>query len=284
MIYSRGDRRAGRAGRRDRHPGRRDAGGQGRAALRPSARRSARSARPARPAANRLARDADLVIGVGTRWSDFTTASKTAFQDPDVRFVNINVAGFDAAKHAALPARRPTRARRSRRCADALAGHRVDAGMVARAPPRSRPRGAREVARARRRRPRAAAQPGRGHRRRQRRRRAARRRRVRGRLAARRPAQAVARARPEGLPPRVRLLVHGLRDRGRHGRQAGRARARGVRDGRRRLVPDDAGRDRDRGAEGIKIVVVLVDNHGYASIGALSRSVGSAASARSTGA
>ena len=53
-------------------------------------------------AANRLARDADLVIGIGTRYSDFTTASKTAFQGPDVRFVNINVTGFDAAKHAAL--------------------------------------------------------------------------------------------------------------------------------------------------------------------------------------
>jgi 3D-(3,5/4)-trihydroxycyclohexane-1,2-dione acylhydrolase (decyclizing) len=53
-------------------------------------------------AANRLAKDADLVIGIGTRYSDFTTASKTAFQDPNVRFVNINVTGFDAAKHAAL--------------------------------------------------------------------------------------------------------------------------------------------------------------------------------------
>ncbi len=54
------------------------------------------------PAANRIAREADLVIGIGTRYSDFTTASKTAFQDPGVRFVNINVAEFDAAKHAAL--------------------------------------------------------------------------------------------------------------------------------------------------------------------------------------
>src|SRR5919206_1183401 len=53
-------------------------------------------------AANRLAREADLVIGVGTRWSDFTTASKTAFQDPGVRFVNINVASLDAAKHSGL--------------------------------------------------------------------------------------------------------------------------------------------------------------------------------------
>src|SRR5215203_3010215 len=39
-------------------------------------------------AANRAAREADLVIGVGTRWSDFTTASKTAFQNEEVRFVN----------------------------------------------------------------------------------------------------------------------------------------------------------------------------------------------------
>jgi 3D-(3,5/4)-trihydroxycyclohexane-1,2-dione acylhydrolase (decyclizing) len=54
-------------------------------------------------AANQLAREADLVLGIGTRYSDFTTASKTAFQHPDVRFVNINVASFDAAKHSALP-------------------------------------------------------------------------------------------------------------------------------------------------------------------------------------
>jgi 3D-(3,5/4)-trihydroxycyclohexane-1,2-dione acylhydrolase (decyclizing) len=54
-------------------------------------------------AANRLAKDADLVIAIGTRLSDFTTASKTAFQNPSVRFVNINVAEFDAFKHAALP-------------------------------------------------------------------------------------------------------------------------------------------------------------------------------------
>src|SRR5207253_7073956 len=53
-------------------------------------------------AANRIAAEADLVIGVGTRWSDFTTASKTAFRNPDVRFVNVNVADFDAHKHAGL--------------------------------------------------------------------------------------------------------------------------------------------------------------------------------------
>jgi 3D-(3,5/4)-trihydroxycyclohexane-1,2-dione acylhydrolase (decyclizing) len=53
-------------------------------------------------AANRVAREADLVIGIGTRWTDFTTASKSAFGDPDVRFINVNVAEFDAHKHAGL--------------------------------------------------------------------------------------------------------------------------------------------------------------------------------------
>ena len=54
-------------------------------------------------AANRLAREADLVIGIGTRYTDFTSASMTAFQNPQVRFVNINTAEFDAYKVAALP-------------------------------------------------------------------------------------------------------------------------------------------------------------------------------------
>lgn len=53
--------------------------------------------------ANIIAREADLVIGIGTRYSDFTTASKTAFQADGVRFININVAEFDAYKHHALP-------------------------------------------------------------------------------------------------------------------------------------------------------------------------------------
>ena len=52
-------------------------------------------------AANALAREADLVIGIGTRYSDFTTASRTVFAAEDVRFVNVNVARFDAAKHGA---------------------------------------------------------------------------------------------------------------------------------------------------------------------------------------
>jgi 3D-(3,5/4)-trihydroxycyclohexane-1,2-dione acylhydrolase (decyclizing) len=83
-------------------------------------------------AANRLAREADVVVGVGTRWSDFTTASKSAFQDPDVRFVNVNVAAFDAAKHAGAAvvcdAREGLHALRA-----ALAGHRADPGWSRRA-------------------------------------------------------------------------------------------------------------------------------------------------------
>ena len=46
-------------------------------------------------AANLLAADADLVIAIGTRLGDFTTASKTSFQTPAVKFININVAEFD---------------------------------------------------------------------------------------------------------------------------------------------------------------------------------------------
>jgi 3D-(3,5/4)-trihydroxycyclohexane-1,2-dione acylhydrolase (decyclizing) len=53
--------------------------------------------------ANIMAREADLVIGIGTRYSDFTAASKTAFQNPDVRFININVAELDAFKLGAIP-------------------------------------------------------------------------------------------------------------------------------------------------------------------------------------
>ena len=54
-------------------------------------------------AANRLAGQADLIIGIGTRYSDFTTCSVTAFQNPAVSFININVTEFDASKQSALP-------------------------------------------------------------------------------------------------------------------------------------------------------------------------------------
>ena len=188
------------------------------------------------------------MIGIGTRWSDFTTASKSAFQDPGVRFVNINVARFDAAKHGALPL---------------VADARVALEALREALPAGACRAGWEIARAEEaewwpaRSPAAVAPPepgappapGGGDRRGQRRGRRARRRRLRRRLDC--PATCTssgARAtRRQGLPRRVRLLVHGLRDPGRDGRQARGARARGVRAGRRRLLPDGAGRARDRG-------------------------------------
>ncbi|REE86221.1 3D-(3,5/4)-trihydroxycyclohexane-1,2-dione acylhydrolase (decyclizing) [Paenibacillus taihuensis] len=49
-------------------------------------------------AANKLAQEADIIIGIGTRYSDFTTASKSAFTNPDVQFININVSAFDSSK------------------------------------------------------------------------------------------------------------------------------------------------------------------------------------------
>jgi len=55
------------------------------------------------PGAYKFTSEADLIIGIGTRYSDFTTASKTAFQNPEVKFININVAEFDSFKHSALP-------------------------------------------------------------------------------------------------------------------------------------------------------------------------------------
>ncbi len=53
--------------------------------------------------ANALAREADVVLGVGTRWSDFTTASRSIFANDDVRFINLNVAPIDSTKHSGLP-------------------------------------------------------------------------------------------------------------------------------------------------------------------------------------
>jgi 3D-(3,5/4)-trihydroxycyclohexane-1,2-dione acylhydrolase (decyclizing) len=83
-------------------------------------------------AANVIAREADLVIGLGTRWSDFTTASRTAFQHPAVRFVNVNVAELDAHKHGGLAMIADARAALEDLSA-ALAGHQVDAAYRAHA-------------------------------------------------------------------------------------------------------------------------------------------------------
>ena len=79
-------------------------------------------------AANRLAHEADVVIGIGTRWSDFTTMSKSAFENADVRFVNVNVSVPDAHKHAGVALVGDARA-----TLDALAAfsYRVDDGYRA---------------------------------------------------------------------------------------------------------------------------------------------------------
>jgi 3D-(3,5/4)-trihydroxycyclohexane-1,2-dione acylhydrolase (decyclizing) len=76
-------------------------------------------------AANRIAADADVVIGIGTRWSDFTTASKTSFRNPDVQFVNVNVADFDAAKLNGIALVADARATLERLAA-VLEGHQVE--------------------------------------------------------------------------------------------------------------------------------------------------------------
>ncbi|AUA13711.1 3D-(3,5/4)-trihydroxycyclohexane-1,2-dione acylhydrolase (decyclizing) [Streptomyces sp. SID8382] len=75
--------------------------------------------------ADDLGRTADLVIGVGTRYSDFTTASATLFADPSVRFLNLNIAPFDAHKLAATTVVADARAALEALTAE-LAGHRVD--------------------------------------------------------------------------------------------------------------------------------------------------------------
>jgi len=76
-------------------------------------------------AANRIAADCDLVVGVGTRYGDFTTASKTAFRAAGVRFVNVNVAEHDAAKHAGIALVGDARATLER-LTELLEGHAVD--------------------------------------------------------------------------------------------------------------------------------------------------------------
>ncbi|WP_435241758.1 3D-(3,5/4)-trihydroxycyclohexane-1,2-dione acylhydrolase (decyclizing) [Streptomyces cucumeris] len=75
--------------------------------------------------ADDLARDADLVIGVGTRYSDFTTASATLFADPAVRFVNLNITPFDAHKLSATTLVADARAGLEALVRE-LSGHRVD--------------------------------------------------------------------------------------------------------------------------------------------------------------
>ena len=82
-------------------------------------------------AANALAREADVVLGIGTRYSDFTTASRTAFRNPDVRFVNLNVAAFDAGKHSGVSLVADARAG-IEALTETLAGYRVEESYTTR--------------------------------------------------------------------------------------------------------------------------------------------------------
>jgi 3D-(3,5/4)-trihydroxycyclohexane-1,2-dione acylhydrolase (decyclizing) len=227
-------------------------------------------------AANRLAREADLVIGVGTRWSDFTTASKSAFQDPGVRFVNVNVASYDAAKHSGLQLVADARVALDA-LREALAGRRADAAWSARAGEESAAF-AREVARVVA--PRAGAPPHQAG--------------VIGAIndAAGETGVVVCAA---GSAPGDLHKLWRARDpagKGYHveygyscmgyeipGGMGVKLAAPErdvfvlVGDGSYLMAPGDLA---TAVAEGIGIVVVIVDNGGYASIGALSRSVGSA--------
>lgn len=81
------------------------------------------------PGANAVARSADVVVGVGTRYSDFTTASQTLFAHPDVAFVGVNVAGSDAAKLSGIPVVADARAALED-LAGALAGWRAPAELA----------------------------------------------------------------------------------------------------------------------------------------------------------
>ena len=223
VIYAEATEALRRARRGDRHPGRRDPGRQGLAALRPPAVRSARSAPPARrPPTRSPARptssSASAPAGATSR-----PPRAALFADPDVRFINLNVAAVRRAQARRPAAGRATPARASRRSPRRSPATRVDDATE-----RAR-RLAAELGRDRSSAPTRSATtplPAQSE--------------VIGavnRVAgprdvvvcaagshARRPAQAVAHARPEGLPRRVRLLVHGLRDRRRPRRQAGRAR------------------------------------------------------------
>ncbi|MEU1032911.1 3D-(3,5/4)-trihydroxycyclohexane-1,2-dione acylhydrolase (decyclizing) [Streptomyces mirabilis] len=77
-----------------------------------------------------IARTADLIVGVGTRYTDFTTASNTLFQQPGVRFVNLNITAFDAHKLAARPLVADARTGLEA-LTEGLSGHRVDAAYEA---------------------------------------------------------------------------------------------------------------------------------------------------------
>ena len=279
VHYSgRGGRRCAAFCRADRHPGRRDARPARAPCRTATPRRWARSARPARRPPTRWPREADVVIGIGTRWSDFTTASRTAFQDN----------GRSLRQHQRRPlrrrqARRPRRRRRRARGPDRAhrrprrlrrgarlprpAGRAV--GGLGRAGRGGLPPGRRGHRRARR----GPADPGRGARRGQRAERPARRRALRGRLDAGRPAQAVAGARPQGATTSSTATpAWATRSPASIGiRLADETRDvfAMVGDGGYLMMPTELV---TAVQERVKVIVVLVQNHGFHSIGSLSES------------
>ena len=84
------------------------------------------------PGSYELAQGADVVIGIGTRWTDVTSVSQTAFANPDVRFVNINIASFDAHKFSGASVVGDARASLGA-LLDALQGYQTDAAYRERA-------------------------------------------------------------------------------------------------------------------------------------------------------
>ncbi len=197
-------------------------------------------------AANALATEADVVIGIGTRYSDFTSASRTAFNNPDVRFVNVNVASLDSVKQGGVSVVSDAReaiealgvaladysvsdeyrtrtAELAQEWDDTVSGvYRLDDGaalnqnqVIGLANTLSDPRDVVVCA--------AGSMPGDLHK--------------------------LWRTRdPQGLSRRIRLLLHGLRGRRRYRRQDGRTGPGRVHHGRRRLLPDDGHRTGHRGA------------------------------------
>jgi 3D-(3,5/4)-trihydroxycyclohexane-1,2-dione acylhydrolase (decyclizing) len=229
-------------------------------------------------AANRLARDADLVIGIGTRWGDFTTASKSAFQDPGVRFVNVNVAAFDAGKHSGLSVLADARVALLA-LQDALSGHRVEGSWTERAAEESA-RWAGEVARLVSAEPATGAAPSQAA--------------IIGALNDAAGDTGVVVCAAGSAPGDLHKLWRARDPAGKgyhveYGYSCMGYEIPGgmgvklaaperdvfvlVGDGSYLMLPGELV---TAAAERIPIVIVLVDNHGYASIGALSRSVGSA--------
>ena len=172
-------------------------------------------------AANALASQADVVSGVGTRFADFTTGSWALFKNPDRRLISLNVQTFDAAKHQRFICRRR---RADRACRAGFQARRLEsAARLGRRSGEGQGRMGDDRRPLHRANQRAGADRRRSARRAHARGREVGRRRLRLWRTAGRIAQAVAGGRAARLPSRIRLFMHGLRDRGRNRRQDGSA-------------------------------------------------------------